>query len=44
MYYLINISPRATLQLNQIVKYISETLLVPETAKKWLDVMEEAIL
>ena len=44
MDYLIKISPTATLQLNQIVKYISETLLVPKTAKKWLDVMEEAIL
>lgn len=44
MDYLIKISPTATLQLNQIVKYISETLLVPEAAKKWLDVMEEAIL
>ena len=44
MDYLIKISPTATLQLNQIVKYISEILLVPETAKKWLDVIEKAIL
>lgn len=41
MDYLIKISPTATLQLNQIVKYISEILLVP---KKWLDVIEKAIL
>lgn len=44
MDYLIKISPTATLQLNQIVKYISQILLVPETAKKWLDVIEKAIL
>ena len=30
MDYLIKISPTATLQLNQIVKYISEILLVPK--------------
>lgn len=44
MDYQVKISPAATLQLNQTACYISEILFVPETAKKWLGVMEEAIL
>ena len=43
MDYTVKVEPSALLQLEEIVKYISDVLLVPETAKKWLDVMEEAI-
>ena len=44
MDYQVKISPTAALQLNQTVRYISEILLVPKIAKKWLGVMEAAIL
>ena len=43
MDYTVKVEPSALLQLEEIVKYISDVLLVPETTKKWLDEMEEAI-
>lgn len=43
MDYKVKISPFAISQLEETVKYISEVLLSPETAIKWLNVLEKEI-
>lgn len=43
MKYNVKITPLALSHLCEIVKYISEILLVPETALKWLDALQIAI-
>lgn len=43
MKYSVKIAPFAVLQLEETVKYISEILLVPEIAVKWLDKLEKEI-
>lgn len=43
MEYKVKITPFALSQLSETVKYISEILLVPETALKWLDVLQSSI-
>ena len=43
MEYKVIITPQAQTQLAETVNYISEVLLAPETAVKWLDVLEKAI-
>lgn len=43
MEYKVKISPFALSQLAETVQYISDVLLVPETALKWLDVLQQEI-
>ena len=43
MEYKVKITPFAVSQLAETVKYISDVLLVPETAAKWLDVLQSSI-
>ena len=43
MEYKVKITPFAVSQLSETVKYISDVLLVPETAAKWLDVLQSSI-
>ena len=43
MEYKVKITPFAFSQLAETVKYISDVLLVPETAAKWLDVLHSSI-
>lgn len=43
MEYKVKITPFALSQLSETVKYISEILLAPETAGKWLDILQTAI-
>lgn len=43
MEYKVKITPLALSQLAETVKYISEILLVPETAGKWIDTLQTAI-
>lgn len=43
MDYKVKITPLALSQLSETVKYISEILLVPETAGKWLDTLQREI-
>lgn len=43
MEYKVKITPLALSQLSETVKYISDILLVPETAAKWLDVLHKGI-
>ena len=43
MEYKVKITPFAFLQLAETAKYISDVLLVPETALKWLDVLQSSI-
>lgn len=43
MEYRVKITPSALSQLTETVKYIAEILLVPETAEKWLDVLQNEI-
>lgn len=43
MTYKVKIMPLALSQLSETVKYISEILLVPDTAMKWLDTLQNAI-
>ena len=43
MAYKVKITPLAVSQLRETVTYISEVLLVPETAAKWLDVLKSEI-
>ena len=43
MEYGVKITPFALSQLADTVKYISEILLAPETAEKWLDTLQTAI-
>ena len=43
MEYKVKITPFAFSQLSETVKYISDVLLVPETAAKWLDVLQSSI-
>lgn len=41
--YTVKVAPAALLQLQEIAKYISDVLLVPDTAIKWLETLEKAI-
>ncbi len=41
--YTVKVVPAALLQLQEIAKYISDVLLVPDTAIKWLETLEKAI-
>lgn len=43
MEYKVKITPFAFTQLAETAKYISDVLLVPETALKWLDVLRSSI-
>ena len=43
MEYKVKITPFAVSQLAETVKYISDVLLAPETAAKWLDVLQSSI-
>ena len=43
MTYKVKIMPLALTQLSATTKYISEILLVPDTAMKWLDTLQNAI-
>ncbi len=43
MEYKVKITPFALSQLHETVNYIAQVLLVPETALKWLDVLESEI-
>ncbi len=43
MTYKVKIMPLALSQLSATTKYISEVLLVPETASKWLNTFKAAI-
>ena len=43
MEYKVKITPLAYAQLAETVNYISNILLVPETAAKWLDVLQTSI-
>ena len=43
MEYKVKISPFALSHLAETVQYISDVLLVPETALKWLDVLQKEI-
>lgn len=43
MAYKVKITPSAVSQLRETVEYISEVLLVPETAAKWLDILKREI-
>ncbi len=43
MEYKVKITPLAFSQLAETVKYISDVLLVPDTAAKWLDVLQSSI-
>ncbi len=43
MEYRVKVTPFAFSQLQETVRYISEVLLVPETAAKWLDVLQTSI-
>ena len=43
MEYKVKITPFAFSQLAETVNYISGVLLVPETAAKWLDVLQSSI-
>ncbi|MCM1368462.1 MAG: type II toxin-antitoxin system RelE/ParE family toxin [Roseburia sp.] len=43
MAYKVKITPLAVSQLKETVTYISETLLVPEIAAKWLDLLKREI-
>ncbi len=43
MAFEVKITPLAVSQLNETATYISETLLVPETAAKWLDILKREI-
>lgn len=43
MTYKVKIMPLALSQLSATTKYISEILLVPDTAMKWLDTLQNAI-
>ena len=43
MEYKVKIAPFAILQLSETAKYISEVLLFPETALKWLSVLQFSI-
>lgn len=43
MEYKVKITPSALSQLSETVNYISDILLVPETALKWLNVLRSSI-
>lgn len=43
MAFEVKITPLAVSQLKDTVTYISETLLVPETATKWLNILKSKI-
>ena len=43
MEYKVKITPFALSQLSETVNYITNVLLVPETAAKWLDVLQSSI-
>lgn len=43
MEYKVKISPLALSQLSETLQYISGVLLAPETALKWLDVLQKEI-
>ena len=43
MEYKVKITPFALSQLSETVNYIANVLLVPETAAKWLDVLQSSI-
>ena len=43
MEYKVKITPFAFSQLSETVNYITNVLLVPETAAKWLDVLQSSI-
>ncbi len=43
MEYRVKISPFALSQLTETVQYISDVLLVPKTAFKWLDMLQTSI-
>ena len=43
MQYSVKLTPRAIVQIQEIVSYISKVLMVPNTAEKWADHLENEI-
>ena len=43
MWYEVKLTAQAIEQIQEIVRYISHILLVPETARKWADTLQSEI-
>lgn len=43
MWYEVKLTTQAIEQIQEIVRYISHILLVPETARKWADTLQSEI-
>lgn len=43
MHYSVKITPQAILQIQEAVTYITSVLMVPDTAKAWLNYLEKEI-
>lgn len=43
MQYEVKLTAQAVGQIEEIVQYISKVLLVPETARKWVDILQSEI-